>query len=315
MTEPLVSSNEFRCAPWTQAQGVDPIGSAPRFDTLLLVEWPLPWPNDISEVEALSAAARDPRATVMAVVPRDPDAELVRVVHHRRAGSHRFHGVDHLVPATEVPDLLARLLDDPDPDGLPSAVSPAPVDVLVCAHGRRDPCCGKWGTLLHLELEARVDDARVWRCSHTGGHRFAPTAITVHDGRAWAFADADLLVGVLERSIPVSSLHGHDRGNGGLELWAQAVERALFERIGWAWADGLLLEVDTDVADDRRSARVTIVWTGAGDDDRHEATGDVVVVRDVPVLVCGEPPEAAKKSSYEVAVTRLVIDGEDVPLS
>jgi hypothetical protein len=39
----------------------------------------------------------------------------------------------------------------------------------------------------------------------------------------------------------------------------------------------------------------------------------VVVTRDVPVLVCGEPPEAARKSSYELAVTALVVDGEPVP--
>jgi hypothetical protein len=221
-----------------------------------------------------------------------------------------------VVPAAEVPELLARLLDDLDAAHLdwPSAVGPAPVDVLVCAHGRRDPCCGKWGTLLHLELEARVETTRVWRCSHTGGHRFAPTAITVADGRAWAYADADLLVGVLGRSVPVTDLHGHDRGNGGLDLWAQPVERVLFEEHGWGWLDTQLVEVSTEVGDDRRSALVTISWTRAGDTDVHEARGEVVVTRDVPVLVCGEPPEAAKKSSYDLAVTRLVVDGEERPI-
>jgi hypothetical protein len=64
----------FRCAPWTQAQGVDPIGSAGQFDELLLVEWALPWPSDVSEVEALATAAAHPGARVMMVVPRADSA-------------------------------------------------------------------------------------------------------------------------------------------------------------------------------------------------------------------------------------------------
>jgi hypothetical protein len=311
------SSGDLRCAPWTLAQGVDPIGSAPVYDHLLLVEWPLPWPADIAEIPALAAAAADRRATVMAVVPHGDGAEdgLRRVVHHRRLGTHRFAGVDHRVAPADIPALLERLLDDLDAEHLdwPSAVGPSDrVDVLVCGHGRRDRCCGRFGTLLHVELTAAVPEARVWRCSHTGGHRFAPTAITVADGRAWAYADVELLAGVLQRSIPVARLHGHDRGTTALGLWGQALEQAVFEHVGWRWLDAELTEHSTDVADGGRSATVALNWTDAEGD--HRVEGDVVVTRDVPVLVCGEPPEAAKKSSVELAVTRLVVDGQTVPV-
>ena len=81
----------------------------------------------------------------------------------------------------------------------------------------------------------------------------------------------------------------------------------MFEHLGWAWLDCELADVDHQVADDRRSAVVAsggTTPTGA----EHEAEGTVVVTREVPVLVCGEPPEAAKKSSLEVAVTALSID-------
>jgi hypothetical protein len=312
-------SPDLRCAPWTLAQGVDPIGSAPVYDHLLLVEWPLPWPKDVSEIPALAPAAADGRANVMAVVPHGDGVQdgRLRVVHHRRIGTHRFAGVDHRVVPELIPDLLERLLDDLDADHLdwPSAVGPSDrQDVLVCGHGRRDPCCGRFGTLLHVELTAAVPDVRVWRCSHTGGHRFAPTAITVADGRAWAYADVELLAGVLHRSVPVTDLHGHDRGTTALGLWGQALERAVFEHVGWPWLDAQLTGHEVEVAEGKRSAAVALAWRDP-DGSEHAASGDVVVTRDVPVLVCGEPPEAARKSSLEVQVTRLEVDGHPVATS
>jgi hypothetical protein len=302
---------DLRCSPWTQAQGVDPIGSAGSFDQLLLVEWPLPWPADVSEIPALAEVAADPRARLMTVVPRLADGEAdgrVRVVHHRRTGTHRLVGVDHRVPVAAVPSLLAALLDAPDRDqhDWPSAVGDAPTEVLVCAHGRRDPCCGRWGTLLHVELAARAGDTRVWRCSHTGGHRFAPTAITLPDGRAWAYADADLIEGVLTRTADVAGLVAHDRGCLALDQWAQVVERELFARHGWGWLDGDITAARTEVAADGRSARVELEWR-TGDGLPGQADADVVVTRILPVLVCGEPPEAATKSSPELALRRLEV--------
>ncbi|MET0903671.1 MAG: sucrase ferredoxin [Acidimicrobiales bacterium] len=307
-TDPIPRDPAFRCSPWTHAQGVDPIGSAGSFDELLLVEWPLPWPSDVSEVEALAEAAAHPRARVMLVVP--PAGSLVdgmhRVVHRRRTRTHHLDGVDHAVAADEVTAVLAALLAEPDRPqrDWPTVVGVAPAEILVCGHGRRDPCCGRWGTLLHADLAARGTSARIWRSSHTGGHRFAPTAITLPDGRAWAYADADLLDRVLTRTGDVPSLAAHDRGCTALDMWAQAVERALFVEHGWAWLQAQVDEVRTEVADDGGSASVDLQWRF--DDGTHgRIRADVEVVRNLPVLVCGEPPEAAKKSSPELRVRRL----------
>ncbi len=299
---------ELRCAVWTRAQGVDPVGSASPFDALLLVEWPLPWPEDVSAIAPLAEAAADRRATVMAVVPQgaaDGDGRT-RVVHHRRVGAHRFEGVDHLVARDDVPALLSRLLDDVTADHLdqPSAVGPAARDVLVCGHGRRDPCCGRFGTLLHAEVAARRPDLRVWRCSHTGGHRYAPTAITVETGRAWAYLDADLLLGIVDRAVDVGVLRDHDRGTVALGPWAQAVEHQLLLQHGWRWLDGELTDVRTEVAEDGRAADVTLRWRSA-DGDVGAVQARVEVARTLPVLVCGEPPEHAKKTSDELVVTAL----------
>ena len=295
----------FRCAPWTRAQEVDPIGSAGSFDAVVLVEWPLPWPGDVSEIPALAAAAAHPGARVMIVVPHHDEGGdgLLRVVHRWRERTNHLPGVDHRVPMAQVPELLATLLAAPQADSrhLPSAVGDAPPEVLVCAHGRRDPCCGRWGTLLHVELVARWPEVRVWRCSHTGGHRFAPTAITLPEGRAWAYVDADLLDGIVQRTADVHALAAHDRGTTGLGLWAQVVERALFEQRGWAWLD-VEVEARTTVADDRQSAAVVLIWDGG------RAAASVEVVRELPVLVCGEPPEHATKSAPELRLRSLTVE-------
>ena len=302
--EPRVRLPEYRCSPWTHAQGVDPIGSAGSFDQLLLVEWPLPWPADVSEIPALAEAAGDGRARVMAVVPRVDDAEadgLLRVVHHRRAGTHRFAGVDHRVPRAHVPALLADLLDHPEREqhDWSSVVGDAPPEVLVCGHGRRDPCCGRWGTLLHVELAARQTGLRVWRCSHTGGHRFAPTAITLPDGRAWAYVDADVISDIVHRRSEPADLHDHDRGSSALDPWAQVLERAVLAERGWAWLDQRDLTVRTVVSDDGDRADVTMSWPGG------TASGQVTITRTLPVLVCGQPPEMATKQSPEYALSRF----------
>ena len=306
--DPTPRDPAFRCSPWTQAQGVDPIGSAGAFDQLLLVEWPLPWPSDVSEIEPLATAAVDPRARLMAVVPHEDSSAdgLRRVVHHRRTSTHHLDGVDHRVPVEAIPDLLAALLATPDRPlrDWPTVVGDAPPEVLVCGHGRRDPCCGRWGTLLHADLATRGTGARLWRCSHTGGHRFAPTAITLPDGRAWAYADADLLDGVLGRTGDVSSLAAHDRGSTAFDPWAQVVERALFTEHGWSWLDGRVTSARTAVDDDQRSATVELEWRLA-DGTTGRSRGEVAVTRTLPVLVCGEPPERAKKTSAELALRSL----------
>lgn len=303
--EPHHHDPAFRCSPWTQAQGVDPIGSAPTFDALVLVEWPLPWPHDVAEIPELAAAAAVPGVRVMTVVPNHDEGGdgLVRVVHHRRTATNRLVGVDHRVPRVDVPELLATITAAPASDHaeLASAVGAAPPEVLVCGHGRRDACCGRWGTLLHVELAARWEGVRVWRCSHTGGHRFAPTAITLPDGRAWAYVSAGVLDDVVRRRGDLAAVLAHDRGTSSLDPWAQVVERALLGHHGWSWLDRDVTEVRTDVTAGGHSARVRLIWEGGS------AWGYVEIARFVPVLTCGEPPEHATKQSADYALRTLEI--------
>jgi Sucrase/ferredoxin-like len=300
----------YRCAPWTRAQGADPIGSALTCDTLVLIETPPPWPRDVGEMPAfVDVQRRGPERTrLLAVRPAGDEAgEPGSVTIWRRGDSGRFVGTDHVVPA----EGLARLIEDPQAD---SGRRTAPAEVLVCGHGTRDGCCGRMGTQLALHVARAWPGVRVRRCSHTGGHRFAPTGFTLPDGRAWGFLDAEILDAIVRRSGP-PPLRGHYRGNTALDSWGQVAERELFGRFGWSWLDCQVTSSSTRVAPGGRSAAVELVWrgpagagqVGAGTAGAGTAIAQVDVVRDIPVLVCGEPPERAAKTAPDLALRSISI--------
>lgn len=92
--------------------------------------------------------------------------------------------------------------------------------LLVCTNGRRDLCCAVRGRPV-AQGAAAARPGRVWETSHTGGHRFAPTAVLLPSGATLARLDADLAVQALDAAqqhrLP-SALLGpvHDRGSCGL---------------------------------------------------------------------------------------------------
>jgi hypothetical protein len=86
---------------------------------------------------------------------------------------------------------------------------------LVCAHGRRDPCCSRLGIPIFKALEFGAGDAEVplvWQCSHTGGHRFAPNVVVlpwgVTLGRVPLHGVAEVRSALLEGRVPLELYRG-----------------------------------------------------------------------------------------------------------
>ncbi len=68
----------------------------------------------------------------------------------------------------------------------------APV-TFVCTHGARDACCALLGRSVYEDLLASVPTeqrASVWEVSHVGGHRFAPTMLSLPSGSVHGRLDA-----------------------------------------------------------------------------------------------------------------------------
>ena len=246
-----------RCAPWARECGLRPAGSAVRAPGgVLLVQWPLPWPRDVKDVAELAPVLRvaTPMGVrVLLVAGASPPEGDHTISFHARPV--RPDGLFVQYEPRELQRSRAEVVDGALAllDGAAGEVEPPASEVVVCTHGKRDVCCGGAGTALHVELHAVAPaGVRVWRSSHQGGHRFAPTAIVLPDATSWAQLDVAAALAIVRRSEPVASLISRYRGSTAIDdARPQVLEGIAFAEEGWSWLDsprrGVVL--DTGVAE------------------------------------------------------------------
>ena len=141
------------------------------------------------------------------------------------------------------PARLARLsgaaLGSGDLDAVQKAMpelelSAAPI-LMVCTNARRDVCCAVRGRPVALESSSRRPH-RVWECSHTGGHRFAPTGVLLPYGQVFARLSPTSAVAAVDAAtrgeVPVELLGAaYDRGRSHLPPPGQAAEAVVRQQI------------------------------------------------------------------------------------
>jgi hypothetical protein len=307
--------------------GEPPTGWAIVGRRFLLVEVPLPWPHAIDEAAGLPAGLGD----LLRSLPDDHDPYFEAVVpdaDYSSPGCTRVIGFDPepgrptrlrrtevLIPTSEVTDLVrAWLAGEP---GIPTVPADGKRDLVVCTHGAHDTCCGRFGAPLYRYLRDELSSSsiRVWRGSHTGGHRFAPTLVDLPDGRSWGRLDAAAAEAIVRREGKPADIRHRYRGWGLLpSFYERLVEAELMCTEGWAWLDRTVSgEVvaghpftypeDPDELDDRAVVRLTEEdadgrpvrrWEGV-----VERTGDLVTRGE-----CGDEPWTSP--IYRVASVELV---------
>jgi len=168
-------------------------GTAPTALAWLCIEQAGPW-----GAKALTHSHLD-RALGVELTARTQDLPVTVLLVRRpgrHADDHRTHGARSVYLAYTGPGtswLVHAAIDDPwtllDLDlaavargELPAfgQVESEPV-VLVCTNARRDQCCALRGRPVAAAL-ALERPGRVWESSHTGGHRLAPTVLSLPDG-------------------------------------------------------------------------------------------------------------------------------------
>lgn len=303
------------CSQLSAERGLPLIGSAGCYDSILAFELDAPWTSRLVGSRASDArldAAMDRIGTgargvrLLALEPREPlqgqaPRELVRVLHLANAGG-SFGAFSRREYDVRRDDLAAALerLSVGDPAEAEEVPCPAGLrDILVCTHGARDACCGKFGYRLFLEVAALAAAAgpdaaplRVWRSSHLGGHRFAPTMLDLPSGRMFgrmAHGDAATVLGggalLLER---LSSIY---RGRCALPEGAQIVERELWARMGEVF-ESAVLRWQVDAADTGWSVRVDAECPGL---PARSMTAQVIRAQVDAVRTpasCGRDPES-----------------------
>lgn len=314
---------KLRCAAVHGSFGVDPIGTAPHWDAVLAVGIPLPWGRDIALSPPFSSLLDSPRPTIRNHLGTQwrpqglvPDGEAVTVLAWQRCAaggspmSCREWRVDPEAPPEVLVELCGAILDEA-PDRLAEHdrwrvhVPPERVDLLVCTHGTRDVCCGGSGPAVFDSASTAVEgnaDIRIWRTSHTGGHRFAPTALLLPYGYAWAHLDGTAAVNLVTRRAP-DGLAQHCRGaltfhNPVL----QVADREALVRIGWDWA-GSPREAEV-IAHERDTLATTV------DIRTAEPGGDgfrvrVELVDHIAMPSCGEVDEPEFKTEPVWAATEV----------
>jgi len=289
---------DLRCSVQARTAAVDAVGTAAAASAFLLVEVPLPWPREITDHRDLDGLDTDAR--VQGLVPgleRVVDGTALVVEHRAPAGRFRAYqrrevvvARDELVAAAAAPAI-----------GTQPVRHDEVVDVLICTHGARDRCCGSLGTALFAGV-ASTGDVRVLRTSHTGGHRFAPTAVVLPQGTAWAWLDDSLLDAVLGRSCPLADLAAHYRGSVAVVgPAAQVAEAAVFAEVGWSW-----LDVARAVEVVERDGDRTVVHVSTDGGDAWVAI--VEQVGTIPQAVCGELDPPAPKHDPVLRLVELRAD-------
>lgn len=142
---------------------------------------------------------------------------------------------------------------------------PGPV-VLVCTHGKHDPCCAVAGRPVAAALAAAGHD--VWESSHLGGDRFAANAVLLPRGDylgRLSPGDAARVVDAYAAGVLPPTYH---RGRCTLPWPAQAAERALRERLdAWAFDAVSVKQVQREEA----LTRVTLVSSTPEGSRTHHA--------------------------------------------
>jgi hypothetical protein len=113
--------------------------------------------------------------------------------------------------------------------------------LLVCTHGKHDPCCARLGRPLYEAVRDQVDEGWTWQCTHVGGDRFAGNLVCLPEGLyfgrvgpadAWAVLD-EYLAGRIQLELY--------RGRSCYPFPVQAAERAVREDAGLRGVDDLEL--------------------------------------------------------------------------
>jgi len=269
MSEQSLADCQF-CSVVSKANGEDPIGSAGTHDYWIITELAQPWSEAAWQqnptMQTILSMLRDAignRGMKLRPIAIAPDREYTqpgytRVLFYSRPALHfaRYDKTEYLLPEDQLVGLIQAWLTQSAELAQFETYQQNTQhirELLVCTHGNVDVACSRFGHPIYQKLrqEYAGDHLRAWRCSHFGGHRFAPTLIDLPQGQYWGHLEPEILDTLMHRRGAVTNLRQFYRGWAGLDKFAQIAERELWMQTGWDWlnyakAGQILAQEETD---------------------------------------------------------------------
>jgi hypothetical protein len=301
-----IASRAF-CASVSSANDESLAATASRIDHWILVEYRGQWRRDVLGGSLLSAELklhlRDQLGTLghaRLLFVKQPERRAQggrRVfVASSKQGAERLLRleVDHQEDLREV-DLVSAIAGE-------GAVG-APVDgplLVVCTHGKRDPCCALHGRPLYDTLRRATEPERVWQSTHVGGDRFAGNVVVLphglYYGRVLPANVDELLVAHAAGRVDL----GRYRGRSTYPFPVQAAEQAIRESDGLLGIDDLAL-----LGSERRGDELWSVRFRTPDGAVHEVDVAATLADEATYLTCGSAePQLARR--YLATAQRVV---------
>ena len=260
------------CSVFSEASGEDPCGSAPMWDHCLVIEVPTPWEHEVMDSPSFPAGMADlleqrPDVRLQVIQPDDTysvEGHSRVMLFSRPNGPVRdMTRKEYLVPSERLLSAVSAVLENGGGEELGEweQHNNGMRDLMVCTHGSRDICCASIGQPTYMELHARYSNShtRVWRLSHTGGHRLAPNVIDMPSGRYWSRLTPTRAMQVADRSGDITDLYDSYRGWPAIASFAaQMAEREAFMREGWDWTGRRVESEVLEASDDGMEERVAI---------------------------------------------------------
>ena len=190
------------CADESRAHDESLHATASRVDHWLLIEYRSLWSHDAFAGSGLSEQVKNHLREQLAARPR---TRLLFIRSRLRRGVVGL--VAYSATSREAQLELRRVdferyhdLTRIDLAGGAGEVVEHPL-LLVCAHGKHDPCCALYGRPLYDALVDEVDADWLWQSTHVGGDRFAGNLVCLPHGLYYGRLDGPAAASVLDELL------------------------------------------------------------------------------------------------------------------
>lgn len=256
----------FFCSDNSRKLGEDIIGSVSNHQTYILIECPTPWareafhskwvPENLRLLVDEVKRARLPINFLLIAnnLSHKVDRKTILIYQKQEGISNGYHKREfHLENIEQAAAVVRKTLLGKNSSY--EVETTATRDILVCTHGSHDQCCSRYGNPFYFHATSTISDlnlenVRMWKSSHIGGHRFAPTVIDFPEGRYYGNLEQESFKSILTRTGDIKCLEKVYRGWGILPSPIQVLERELIFRYEWDWFNykvaGRIIEQSVD---------------------------------------------------------------------